>query len=216
MQNAKKISEFEEIGLKKQNYNPSYNRTEKIEHMKEVLKKYEILAYNKSRKYNCAYNYYKKLDIITTIPVIIITAFTGSINFSSTFSCDDNLSIMISSLNIFCASLLGVGRYFRFGDTKEKCRNSVIGFDKMLNKIYVELSNIDENTEDEAIKKIINEVERYYDQIYLSSPMIPVFINNKKFKKSNSDQSIFLTNSQLQAEKSENKSSSDEEINNKV
>lgn len=165
---------------------------EKKKQLYNVLKNYEKLAYCRGKKFNLAYNYYKTLDIATSMPVILISAFTGSINFSNTFSCDEHLSIMVSSLNIFCAALLGIGRFFKFGDTKEQCKNTMASYDKMFNRIYMEMNMIDDKTEIENIKRCISETERFYEQIHATSPMIPMFINKREFDM-NTDNSIFLS-----------------------
>ena len=175
---------------------------DKRKQLYDVLKKYEKLAYIRSKKYSCAYNYYKYMDSVTSLPVIIISAFTGSINFSSTFSCNGNLSTMISSLNIFCAALLGVGKYYRFSDIKEQCKNTMNSYDKMFNRIYMEMNLIDDDTKVDDIKRCVNETERFYEQIHSGSPMIPMFINKKKIDLT-TDQSIFISRTVFEDSKNE-------------
>ncbi|AOM63473.1 hypothetical protein [Heterosigma akashiwo virus 01] len=146
----------------------------------EVLESFERLTYAKHKKYTDCYNLYKSSDIITSIPAVIISAFTGALGFSSIFSCNPEASIAISSLNVFCAALLGISRFFRFNDMKGHARKTMVDYDKLFRHIYTELNMIN-GKNSESVKKIVKEIEKLYDDIANDSMPLPSYIQKRVY-----------------------------------
>lgn len=146
-----------------------------------IIQDFECISYSKYKKYDLAYRYFKKFDMMTSLPVIVISAITGSVNFSSTFENSNVYSTVVSSLNIFCAALLGIGRYLNLNDVKIKNKSSMNEYEMLFRYIYTRLNQINESTSENEIKNILEEIEERYNNITKTAVPLPMFINDKKF-----------------------------------
>jgi hypothetical protein len=141
--------------------------------------------------HNKTHNIYKKKNGYYTIPVIIISTFTGTANFAQERIPEDYISMyvmIIGSLNIFAGILTTVYQYLKISELNESNRVAYLSWGKFYRDVKTELSKhpLDRMRPKELLKLSKNE----YDRLVEISPPIPQKIIddfNTKINKETSD-----------------------------
>ena len=141
--------------------------------------------------HNKTHNIYKKKNGYYTIPVIIISTFTGTANFAQERIPEDYISMyvmIIGSLNILAGILTTVYQYLKISELNESNRVAYLSWGKFYRNVKTELSKhpLDRMRPKELLKLSKNE----YDRLVEISPPIPQKIIdsfNTKINKETSD-----------------------------
>ena len=141
--------------------------------------------------HNKTHNIYKKKNGYYTIPVIIISTFTGTANFAQERIPEDYVSMyvmIIGSLNILAGILTTVYQYLKISELNESNRVAYLSWGKFYRDVKTELSKhpLDRMRPKELLKLSKNE----YDRLVEISPPIPQKIIddfNTKINKETSD-----------------------------
>lgn len=136
--------------------------------------------------HNSCYDYYYKLHVWFTIPVIFISTLTGVANFAQ-----DRIDVEyqffftmgIGAFNILAGFITTVSQFLKVNELSEGHRISSISWDKLYRNIRVELSK---NPNDrENIYIFLEKTKEQYDVLIETSPVIrlkAIQDFNKKFK----------------------------------
>tara|TARA_B100001121_G_scaffold291968_1_gene293191 strand:- start:15649 stop:16485 length:837 start_codon:yes stop_codon:yes gene_type:complete len=141
--------------------------------------------------HNKTHNIYKKKNGYYTVPVIIISTFTGTANFAQERIPEDYVSMyvmIIGSLNILAGILTTIYQYLKISELNESNRVAYLSWGKFYRDVKTELSKhpLDRMRPKELLKLSKNE----YDRLVEISPPIPQKIIdnfNAKINKETSD-----------------------------
>ena len=129
--------------------------------------------------HNKTHNIYKIKNGYYTIPVIIISTFTGTANFAQERIPDNYVSMyvmIIGSLNILAGILTTIYQYLKISELNESNRVAYLSWGKFYRDVKTELSKhpLDRMRPKELLKLSKNE----YDRLVEISPPIPQKIIN--------------------------------------
>lgn len=141
--------------------------------------------------HNKTHNIYKKKNGYYTVPVIIISTFTGTANFAQERIPEEYVSMyvmIIGSLNILAGILTTIYQYLKISELNESNRVAYLSWGKFYRDVKTELSKhpLDRMRPKELLKLSKNE----YDRLVEISPPIPQKIIdnfNAKINKETSD-----------------------------
>jgi hypothetical protein len=128
-----------------------------------------------------AYQYYKSLSFIFTLPVIILSTVTGTANFAqSTFPKDwvAYVPSVIGGLNLFAAILTTLSQFLKVSELMESHRVTAIHYGKLTRNIQLELAlPVAERTHDGD--NMVELCRSEYDRLIEQSPPVPKDIIKK-------------------------------------
>ena len=128
-----------------------------------------------------AYQYYKSLGFIFTLPVIILSTVTGTANFAqSTFPKDwvAYVPSVIGGLNLFAAILTTLSQFLKVSELMESHRVTAIHYGKLTRNIQLELAlPVAERTHDGD--NMVELCRSEYDRLIEQSPPVPKDIIKK-------------------------------------
>jgi hypothetical protein len=148
---------------------------------KKLLNKWSKMAQNYDLLHTKSYMNYQQKYYYLTIPVIILSTLTGSVNFTiSYFPIDFQkyIPIIIGSINIFVGILQTVNNFFKISDKVSDHKLSSIQFDRFSRNIITELSLKPEDRKHNTYE-FIQLCKKDLDGIINNSPTIPLKILNK-------------------------------------
>jgi len=141
-----------------------------------------------------SYRRFKFLNYMFSIPVIILSTVTGSMNFAiSSFvplQYIDYAQIGIGVTNIFTGIITTLLNFFRYAQSSESHFNASIGWSKLHRNISNELSLEREHRKD--ANTFIKMCRNDYDRLIEQSPIIPMGIINSFRNKFNTIKDIYL------------------------
>jgi len=129
---------------------------------------------------------YKKYDTVITLPIMIITASTGSANVGMAFYSQSSwISNLIAGVfGVGSAVLSAIAHYYKFGELAETHRQTANSWNKMRANMLVQLAiPYEERAE---CKTFMDSIKEEMDRLCQSSPQIPeTFILELEKKKEN-------------------------------
>ena len=103
----------------------------------EISSSYRWLHYQSHRKY-------KKLNMLMTIPVIVLSTISGTLNFSTASfqgtSIEEYVPFGIGTLNLIAGLVTTIQEFLKVSELSESHRTSSLSFGKLSRNIKVELS----------------------------------------------------------------------------
>jgi len=175
--NTKKNKDGDNINNKKKNKEKKNEKDENIvwgaEHEKILVEWADkAMCYHwLHSKSNQKYSY---INLWFTIPVIIISTVTGTLNFAQEkFPADYRswVSTGIGSLNIIAGIITTIHQYFKYVELNESHRVSSVGWSKFYRNIRVELAR--RPIERMNVSKMLRINKEEYDRLMETSPDIP-------------------------------------------
>ena len=112
---------------------------------------------------------YDKLDKLTGLPQVALSAFLSSLSVSNYSETSGSLSISIAVFSTILTVLTASTRYFEFGKLKESHKKSSISYGKLERLIELELLRSNKKKFDDLLETIIQE----YNNIKENSHMLP-------------------------------------------
>ena len=119
---------------------------------------------------------YDKLDKLTGLPQVALSAFLSSLSVSNYSETSESLSITIAIFSTVLTVLTASTCYFEFGKLKESHKKSSISYGKLERMIELELLKTNKKNFDELLETVVQE----YNNIRENSHMIPTNIENEK------------------------------------
>lgn len=135
---------------------------------------------------------YSRLNMIFTIPVIIISTITGTANFAQDRVPADYLSLfvmVVGGFNLLAGIISTIQQFLGITSLKESHRVSSIAWDKFYRNIKIELSK--QPTERIPVAQMLKIYKEEYDRLMETSPVIEDKII-KKFKETFKDKAEFI------------------------
>lgn len=122
-----------------------------------------------------AYEYYKKSNMLYTLPIIVIGTVTGTANFAQqTFPKDSQVYIplAIGALNLISAIMTTVSQFLKIAELMESHRVSYINYGKLARNIKLEITlPVSERTHHGA--NMIDICAAEYDRLIEQCPPVP-------------------------------------------
>jgi hypothetical protein len=165
----------------------SKKRTPRIWHEKhqEILKNWGESAACYRFMHNKSYERYKTINLIFTLPTIIIGTVTGTANFAlKTFpsSSQTYITRTIGSLNLLSAIVTSVWQFLKIAELMESHRLSYIHYGKFVRFIKLEINlPVSQRTHHGA--NMIDICETEYNRLIEQCPSIPHHIMKQFLKK---------------------------------
>lgn len=117
---------------------------------------------------------YNRINYWFTIPVIIISTVTGTLNFAQEKFPEDYrgwVATGVGSLNIFAGIITTIHQYLKYVELNESHRVSAIAWAKFYRNLTIELSR--KPVERTPVDKLINRNKEEFDRLMETSPDIP-------------------------------------------
>lgn len=127
--------------------------------------------------HNKAHQYYSKKNTWFTIPVIIMSTFTGTANFAQDRIPQEyiNLATMIiGTINLIAGILTTIQQYLKISELNESHRVSSISWGKFYRNIKVEISK--SPNERTPVISLLKHSKEEFDRLIESSPSLEPFI----------------------------------------
>lgn len=140
--------------------------------VEELIKKIGEQAQCFSILHRRSERYYSYFNHFIAIPVIVLSTASGSGNFI--FGGDREASMIVGSLSILIGIIQTLGTYFRFAQLSEANRISAIQYNKLYQKISIELSLTREHRIDANI--LLNDIREVTERLEETSPVIPLSV----------------------------------------
>ena len=155
----------------------------------EILKEWSDKALCYRWLYEQSYHKYDIQLLWFTIPVIVLSTITGTVNFAQDKIPEEHRGIftmVIGGLNIFAGILTTVGQFLNISKLKEGVYCALKSWDKLNRELKLELMK---NRNERSPKKdLINYAKQEYNKLVDESPILPPDIIvkfNKIFKNNN-------------------------------
>ena len=146
------------------------------ESVEVLLQKYADESQVRENLHRKAYYYYKKTQTWFQLPIIVLSAVSGSLQFLSKSYPEYESTIVTStaSISIFVSIISSVMTYLKPGESKKANEQAEIEWMNFYNHIRYQLS-LARELRDEP-EKFLSEVKQTYESLFKISP-----ICNKKF-----------------------------------
>ena len=160
-------------------FNKMDNDVEWSDSIEQLLQRYADEAIIREALHRRSYYKYKKLTTCFQLPVIILSALSGSFTFiASKYPSIENIIITSTgSVSILVSIISAVYSYLKLGETMSKHEVAEVAWQSFLNKIKHEL-NLRRDIRTEA-GTFIEEVKLIYERLFELSPIVNQSIINK-------------------------------------
>ena len=161
------------------------------ESVEQLLQKYADEGQVREQLHRAAFYHYKKVQSCFQLPIIILSAISGSLQFlSKSFpEYESTIITATASLSIGTSIISSVMTYLKLGESKQSNEQAQIEWMNFYNHVRYQLSLARELRDDP--KTFLEEVKQNYQRLYEISPMVSKqFITKikRKVKKSATDQ----------------------------
>jgi hypothetical protein len=147
-------------------------------HSNELLREWFYKAKHLETAHISASEYYRKKDTYIAIPLIIFSAFAGSLSFTTTGIPDNIKNILLyitGGLNVLVSITGSLREYFSWSKKQYKHGSAAISYQKLKNHIEIQLS-LHKMGLDIPYDSIVSETGNLFIKVDNESPQLPKHI----------------------------------------